>query len=173
MKQATGLSGEPVSDQQPWTEVIASPLLRCRAFAEHIAEVNSLPVAIEQDWQEIDYGDWDGMPLAQWRESAADQFRRFRKDITALAPPNGEDFVSFRDRILKAWDRILAKPAGSRILLITHGGVMRVVLPTVLGLPMNKTGVLEIPFACLSRVEIRSSGGKQLPTLIRHNATPR
>ena len=172
MQRATGMSDDSATENQTsWTEVIASPLQRCRSFAEHLAKKKSLPVSIEQDWQEIDYGDWDGMPLDQWRETAAYQFRQFRKDITALAPPNGEDFVSFSERILNAWSRILAKPDGSHILLVTHGGVMRVVLPTVLGLPMNRTGVLDIPFACLSRVEIRNHGDKQSLTLIKHNST--
>ena len=147
MSQATEASDKLIdsdSDSPGWTEIISSPLKRCRVFAEQLSESIEVPLSIEPDWQEIDYGDWDGMLLSQWRKSAAYQFREFRKDITALAPPNGEDFVSFSDRVLSAWKRILQKPDGSRILLVTHGGVMRVVIPTVLDLPLNKTGVEDI-----------------------------
>jgi broad specificity phosphatase PhoE len=175
MSQAT-LASDTLTDSNSispvWTEIISSPLQRCRRFAEKLSESIDVPLSIEQDWQEIDYGDWDGMLLSQWRKSAAYQFREFKKDITALAPPNGEDFVSFSDRILSAWQKIVQKPDGSHILLVTHGGVMRVVIPTVLDLPLNKTGVLEIPFACLSRVKIAYQGERLHCSLVSHNAMP-
>lgn len=157
------------SDPLPWDEIITSPLQRCRSFAEQLAQLADLPVSVEHNWQEIDYGDWDGMPLPEWRDAAACQFREFRKDVSALHPPNGEPFILFRDRILEAWEKVLDRPAGRRVLLVTHGGVMRVVLPTVLGMPLNQTGVLEIPFACLSRVQVQGQGDKQYSRLLAHN----
>ena len=159
----------PISNPLPWDEIVTSPLQRCRSFAEKLSLLTNLPVSVEQNWQEIDYGDWDGMPLAEWRQTAACQFRQFRKDMTALQPPNGEPFTQFRDRILDAWQQVLERPSGSRVLLVTHGGVMRVVLPTVLGMQLNQTGVLEIPFACLSRVQIDGQGDKQHSRLLAHN----
>jgi len=153
----------------PWDEIITSPLQRCRSFAEKLAQLTELPVSVREEWQEIDYGDWDGMPLTEWRQSAAYQFREFQKDMTALQPPNGEPFMQFRDRILGAWQQVLDRPEGGRVLLVTHGGVMRVVLPTVLGMPLNQTGVLEIPFACLSRVQVHGQGNKQQSRLLAHN----
>jgi broad specificity phosphatase PhoE len=172
MWRVTGL--EPEADSAspgtlPWDEIITSPLQRCRAFAEALASRAGIPVVIEPDWQEINYGDWDGMPLSEWRESAADQFREFRKDMTTLHPPNGEAFTVFRDRVLAAWQHVLDKPEGSRVLVVTHGGVMRVVLPTVLGIPLNRTGVLDIPFACLSRVQITQRDGRLFSILQGHN----
>jgi len=172
MWQAAGLTPRPTAEQPEttaWTEIVSSPLQRCRDFAEKLAGRTGLPVTVEPDWQEIDYGDWDGMPLSEWHSTAAYQFRAFRKDMTALQPPNGEAFTGFRDRVLDAWERILNRPDGSRILLITHGGVMRVVLPTVLGIPLNRTGVLEIPFACLSRVKISHRNGQRVTSLLGHN----
>lgn len=172
MWQATGLW--PVSDGKaartvPWQTIITSPLQRCRSFAEKLAGQAELPVVIEPEWQEIDYGEWDGMPLTEWRRAAAGQFKAFRSDITALHPPGGEAFTRFRDRILAAWAQLLHQPEGSHLLLVTHGGVMRVVLPTILGMPLNQTGVLDIPFACLSRIEIYGPPGQRQGRLIGHN----
>ena len=160
-----------VSNPLPWDEIITSPLQRCRSFAEKLADLIDVPVSVQDNWQEIDYGDWDGMPLTDWRQTAAYQFREFRKDMTALQPPNGESFVRFRDRVLSAWQQVLDRPEGSRVLLVTHGGVMRVVLPTVLGMQLNQTGVLEIPFACLSRVQVHRQGDKQHSRLLAHNVS--
>ena len=79
-----------------WDTVISSPLWRCREFAERAASAASGKLPHEEQWQEIDYGDWDGMPLNQWRREAADQFRAFRQDPAALAPPTVK--ISYRSK---------------------------------------------------------------------------
>ena len=154
-----------------WTHLYASPLKRCRDFAHRLARSRQLAPRIEDQWQEIDYGDWDGMPISEWRRLAASQFRSFREDITALAPPNGESFVDFRDRVLQAWEGISELPDGSHVLIVTHGGVMRVILPSVLGMPLNQSNPLNIPFACLSRILLSVEDGGSRASLLFHNAS--
>jgi broad specificity phosphatase PhoE len=55
------------------------------------------------------------------------------------------------------------------LLVVTHGGVLRVVLPTVLGMPLNRSFPLYIPFACFSRVKLEIINGKINASLILHN----
>ena len=152
MRRAVSLSESngPSRKTPNWTEIISSPLQRCCHFAEKTAERMNCLTAIDNQWQEIDYGDWDGMLVSEWRKVAAEQFKAFRKDLSALAPPNGEDYLSFKTRVLGAWRKIAAKPDGSHLLIVTHGGVLRVILPTVLGMPLNRSFPLHIPFACFS-----------------------
>ena len=180
MRHATGLL-EPSADnpgirethpQSPgWDVVISSPLLRCSAFAQEVANSMGKPEAlrVDEQWVEIDYGDWDGMPLDEWRVVAAEQFKAFREDLNALRPPNGEAYVDFRDRVLAAWQELARLPDGSHALLVTHGGVMRVLLPTVLGMPLNASFPLHIPFAAISRVRLQVRDEKISATLLFHN----
>ena len=153
-----------------WTHVFSSPLKRCRDFAHRLARSRQLALQIEDQWQEIDYGDWDGMDIAEWRRLAAPQFQSFREDLTALAPPNGETFIAFRDRVQGAWKNLAELPDGSHALIVTHGGVMRVVLPTVLGIPLNQSSPLHIPFACLTRILINVENESSQASLLFHNA---
>lgn len=171
MQNATGLSTtyQPGSFTPQWTEIVTSPLKRCKHFAERLAGGTKLPISIVDQWQEIDYGDWDGMLISEWRIVAAEQFKAFRQDLSALAPPNGEDYLSFKSRILAAWRDIANRDDGSHLLVVTHGGVLRVVLPTVLGMPLNKTFPLQIPFACFSRVKLSVEGEKVSASLVLHN----
>lgn len=171
MQKATGLSTQhkPGDVTPAWSEIISSPLQRCRHFAEQVATNADLPISVLDQWQEIDYGDWDGMLVSEWRKVAADQFKAFREDLSALAPPNGEDYLSFKDRILSAWNQLAEKADGSHLLVVTHGGVLRVVLPTVLGMPLNKSFPLHIPFACFSRVRLDIREDKASTSLILHN----
>lgn len=172
MQQAAALNTEQMpSDITPqWTHIISSPLQRCREFAELAARQTRLDIEVNDEWQEIDYGDWDGMPLDEWREVAKEQFREFRKDLSKLAPPNGEDYLTFKDRILAAWQEIATKPDGSHILVVTHGGVLRVVLPSVLGMPLNRSFPLHIPFACFTRVSLDIEADKITASMLFHNA---
>ena len=94
------------------------------------------------------------MLLSDWRKEAGPQFKEFRKDVSKLHPPNGEAFLSFRDRVLAAWNELANLPDGSHVLVVTHGGVLRVVLPTVLGMPLNRSYPLHIPFASFSRIAL-------------------
>ncbi len=155
-----------------WSHVLTSPLQRCADFARHLAQSRRIAPRVDPQWQEIDYGDWDGLPIAEWRVRSAAQFRAFREDITALAPPNGESFPQFRDRVLIAWKGLAELPGGSHVLLVTHGGVMRVLLPTVLGMPLNRSNPLHIPFACLSRVLLAVAPNQHRASVLFHNAAP-
>lgn len=171
MQTATALDdSHGVSVMTPkWTHIVSSPLSRCADFAERTADSAGLVAAIEDQWQEIDYGDWDGMLISDWRKVAAEQFKAFRKDLSALAPPNGEDYLSFKDRIQSAYSGLADLPDQSHVLVVTHGGVLRVVLPTVLGMPLNKSFPLYIPFACYSRISIDVIEGKSHSALVFHN----
>ena len=102
MKVAVSLgeAWQPSASTPDWTEIISSPLKRCQQFAERLSAKMSLPLKVDQDWQEIDYGDWDGMPISEWRKEAAEQFKAFSKDLSALKPPNGESYLNFKERIL-------------------------------------------------------------------------
>ena len=156
MQKAAALTAQrKLSPSTPsWTHLISSPLQRCRVFAEHLAGVTALELQVAQQWQEIDYGDWDGMLLSDWRKEAGPQFKEFRNDVSKLHPPNGEAFLSFRDRVLTAWNGLADLADGSHVLVVTHGGVLRVVLPTVLGMPLNRSYPLHIPFASFSRIAL-------------------
>ena len=177
MQKAAALSAtRELSPSTPnWTHLISSPLQRCRAFAEHLAGVAALELQVNEQWQEIDYGDWDGMLLSDWRVEAGPQFKEFRKDVSKLQPPNGEAFLSFRDRVLSAWSELADLPDGSHVLVVTHGGVLRVVLPTVLGMPLNRSYPLHIPFASFSRVALSvttsfEEASRTGASLLFHNA---
>lgn len=152
-----------------WTHIVTSPLQRCSAFAGAIAQQRGLALHEEASWQEIDYGDWDGMQLSDWREQAGPMFQEFRRDMSRLQPPNGENFVTFKDRVLRAWQDLQSLPDSSHVLLVTHGGVLRVILPTVLGMPLNRSQPLHIPFASCSRVSLQVAGERVQSQVIFHN----
>lgn len=170
MRAAAALCGEDgPAGTAPWTRVLTSPLLRCREFAETAAADAGAPLTVDPRWQEIDYGEWDGMPLERWRALIEERFGTSRPDLSKFAPPGGEDFPAFSARVLAAWRDLEGLPDGARLLLVTHGGVFRVILPAVMGLPPHRPFRRPVPFACLSRVSVEATDRGARAELVFHD----
>ncbi|NOR79495.1 MAG: phosphoglycerate mutase [Methyloprofundus sp.] len=134
----------------PWDVIISSPLLRCHTFAEHLSTKLQLPLISTLALQEIDFGDWEGKTAAQINPQLLAQFYA---DPNNFPAPNGERFDDFQLRVLDAWLSLLDVYKGQRILLITHAGVIRVVLANILSIDTHHSFRLKIAHACLSSIE--------------------
>ena len=129
-----------------FSRIISSPLARCRAFAENVAQTSDIPLTLHAGFEEIDFGEWEGLTPLEARAATPELFTRFQANPEGLAPPKGEAFNAFRQRVLNAFD-CLTRDAESHTLLVTHGGVMRVILSAVLGLTWHSAFQIAIPAA--------------------------
>ena len=48
------------TDGRQWSAIVTSPRLRTRAAAERLAGGSGSPLRVDDDWAEVDFGDWDG-----------------------------------------------------------------------------------------------------------------
>ncbi|WP_041603806.1 histidine phosphatase family protein [Thioflavicoccus mobilis] len=145
-----------------WDQVVTSPARRCAAFAEDLAERLGIPHEVWPEVGERDFGAWEGQAAD---EIPIEELSRFWADPVGYTPPGAEPFQALQARSLVAWRRLLEHDA-KRSLLITHGGVIRVLLGHVLGMPASHLLFLEVPHACLSRVRIPARVGE--PSLVSH-----
>jgi len=141
----------------PWQKIISSPLQRCRLFAEELASQSSLPLSIETHFQEIDFGQWDGQLLADLYDSSdSGKLIQFMQDPLSVSPPAGETYSEFRQRVITAWEALLTSLHQQQIescVLITHSGVIRTLLSSILGFPETNLFRIDIPYACLTRIK--------------------
>ncbi|MFP3527507.1 histidine phosphatase family protein, partial [Pantoea sp. SIMBA_072] len=77
-------------------------------------------------------------------EDQADALGRFWENPYAFTPPNGEPVEAFAERVLAAVERLGRQHAGKRVLLVTHGGVMRLLLARARGLPRAQLLQVEV-----------------------------
>jgi len=105
--------------------VITSPLLRCKQFAVDYAIKNGIPFECLESFQECNFGDWDGLSYQQLNEEHSTDFERFLDSPNKVHPPNGETLSDFNTRIDKALELALEEHQGKKILLVSHGGVIR------------------------------------------------
>lgn len=127
-----------------WDRIISSPLCRCAAFATECAEQCKLPLEFEPDLRELDFGDWEGRTAAELMIDQSDALGRFWNDPYGFTPPGGERLVDFEARVLTAIERLTDRFAGERILLVTHAGVMRLLLAEARGLPRGQLLQVEV-----------------------------
>lgn len=108
--------------------IITSTLCRAYETAEMINAYLRLPLTRNKGLCEQHYGDLQGRELKWIRQQYGDQ--------DDIAPPNGETFVVFQQRILKTLQNILALDQGIP-LIVGHGGMMNA-FRNFLGLPYEK-----------------------------------
>lgn len=111
--------------------IISSPLSRCHDLAQIIAEQQLLPIKVENDLQELDFGDFDGVPFDMISEHW-DKLDAFWNAPVEHPLPNAETLEAFYQRVSCVWSQII-NDINDNLLIITHGGVIRMILAHVLG----------------------------------------
>ncbi|MDE2118462.1 MAG: alpha-ribazole phosphatase family protein [Betaproteobacteria bacterium] len=132
--------------------VLSSPLARCAAFAQDYAQQHGLPLYHDARFQEMDFGAWDGRSAAEIAATDASALENFWRDPVACPPPQAEPLLSFQARVLAAWQELPTRYSGQRVLLITHGGVMRIILCRLQQRPLTELLSLPVPHAALHQI---------------------
>lgn len=141
-----------------WTRVISSPLRRCAEFAEVFAQQRGLPLCFDSRLKELHFGTWEGRSPLEVSSEAPDALARFWDDPLGCPPPQGESLAQLQERVLAAWHGIAAVSAGHAVLLVTHGGVIRVLLCHVLQKPLTHLLSFEVPHGALYGVHLAANG---------------
>ncbi|MGW9238879.1 bifunctional RNase H/acid phosphatase [[Kitasatospora] papulosa] len=146
-------------------EIVSSPLRRCRETAEAVAGRLGLEVRVEDGLRETDFGLWEGLTFAEVRE-------RHGADLTAwLASPDvaptggGESFAEVAERVSAARDRLIARYAGSTVLLVTHVTPIKTLVRLALGAPPEALYRMELSPASVSTVAYYADGNPSLRLL--------
>jgi alpha-ribazole phosphatase len=147
-----------VVKQGPWDRLISSPLQRCALFAHELGAQLNLPVSLEKDLQELHFGVWEGQSAAALMETDAEGLGLFWADPYTFTPPEGEPVSDFSERVLGAVSRLHQAYAGERILLISHGGVMRLLLTQARGLPREQLLNVEVGHGGLFSLQVTADG---------------
>ncbi|MCK6187561.1 alpha-ribazole phosphatase family protein [Pseudomonas sp. EYE_354] len=149
---------DAVAEQGPWDRLISSPLQRCARFADELGARLKLPVSLEKDLQELHFGAWEGRSAAALMETDAEGLGLFWADPYGFTPPEGEPVSEFSERVLAAVSRLHQAYAGERVLLISHGGVMRLLLARARGLPREQLLNVEVGHGGLFSLRVSADG---------------
>ena len=149
-----------------WDHIITSPLTRCAAFAKIFSLHYVIPYTVDGRIKEIHFGDWENRSAAELMQVDSDALTRFWNNPIHNTPPNGEHLSGFKKRVLSAWHDITIQYAGSKTLLITHGGVIRTILCHVLHYPIERIFEFKIGHATIQRIQIKHTKSQNHISLI-------
>tara|TARA_R110001606_G_scaffold11354_5_gene49285 strand:- start:98064 stop:98672 length:609 start_codon:yes stop_codon:yes gene_type:complete len=143
--------------ESAWHKIISSPLQRCSTFSEELASNFSLPLEINKQFEEMNFGLWDGQLFSDlYSGSDTEKLIQLMQDPSSAIPPEGEAYVDFQLRVISGWNTLLKSLHEDQIqhcLLVAHGGVIRTIMSHILGFPSTNLFRLEVPYACMSRIK--------------------
>ncbi len=151
-----------------WDIVISSPLQSCSEFAELIASEDDIDLDINDQLKEIDYGMWDGLPPSEVLKKDTDLLYAWSQSPTTITPPDGEDYHLFQGRVLAAFKKLIEEHEGQKLLLVSHTGVIRIILMYILGMPNENLFSLQVAYGSLSTVHIHHDETGQWGCLVEY-----
>jgi alpha-ribazole phosphatase len=137
---------------QDWDRVVSSSLSRCAAFANELAERRRLPLRIDARLAEYHFGGWQGVPIETIAETDGESLGRFWSDPVAYPPPQAETFEAFLSRLSHALDDVAIEAQGARVLVVTHGGAIRLLRCVSEGRGFGDMAGIDVPHASLHAI---------------------
>jgi broad specificity phosphatase PhoE len=134
----------------------SSPLARCRQTAAAMAR--SLPVRLDADLREIDFGRWENRTFAEVAAAEPDLIARWTDYDPVFAFPGGESLAGFQARVSQVAGRLAANPAGT-VLVVSHAGVIRALVCHYLGLRPSQYVLFDVAHASITLIRLFDGRG--------------
>jgi broad specificity phosphatase PhoE len=141
--------------------VVASPLTRTVETAEAFGRV----VHIDERWIELDYGTYDGQPVA---DVPSEVWRAWRAD-PHFVPGGGESLAALGVRVRAACDDLLEEARDGDVIVVSHVSPIKAALAWALAVGDEVAWRMFVQIASIARVGIGPWG----PSLHSFNETPR
>ena len=133
--------------------VYCSDLTRAIRSAEIVAEPHSLKPIIVSSLRERNFGLWEGMSFDEIMEKYPLEFDAWAGNPLKFSPMEGESTLAMRDRVMQAMSEIMENHNKENIAIVAHGGVNRIILCHILGIPLENIFRIEQDYGALNIIE--------------------
>jgi broad specificity phosphatase PhoE len=133
-------------------EIYSGPLERARETAEPIARALGLDVQVSYALDELDFGDWTGASLDDLH--ADPRWTRFSEERSTAVIPGGERIQDVETRITEFLAAIHRRNRSQRVIVVSHGDVIRIALLHYIGASQNLVHRIDVAPASLSLVDL-------------------
>jgi broad specificity phosphatase PhoE len=159
-REQAGAVASRVALLQP-ARVATSPLVRAVETAEIVAAACGLRAEVDERLIEVDYGEYDGIPLG---ELPSDLVSKWRNDAH-FAPPGGESLASVGKRMGKYTTEVLDSLGDGPVVAVSHVSPIKAAVLWALGLPDLYAWRLRLDNASVTRL----APGPDGPVLLSFN----
>lgn len=152
------------------TAVWSSDMSRTQDTARPSAAGTGLPLNVDSRLREIDFGDVEGKPRTAIERELPEVFAAFRADPVANHMPGGEDPRAAAARALEYVREIAGTHPDGRVLIVCHTTLIRLMVCSLIGVPLRNYRVL-FPFIANGHLnEVRLTGERV--SMLSWNALP-
>ncbi|MDQ6782669.1 MAG: histidine phosphatase family protein [Actinomycetota bacterium] len=148
-----------IDDLSHAARVISSPLARARQTAKRLGP----PLTIDDRWVEMDYGIYDGLPLA---EVPTEIWDRWLSD-PAWRPEGGESHLDLDRRVRAACQDLYAEALDGDVVVVSHVSPIKAAVAWALGVGVEASWRMRLDTAAICRIGPGPSG----PSLLTFNET--
>jgi broad specificity phosphatase PhoE len=134
--------------QEKIDAVFSSDLQRALTTATSLANYHGTNPVTFPELREICFGDWEGLTWQQIEARDPNYARRWTDAYPNLPAPAGEAFPSFESRVTATITKLMNQTNHDQAAVVTHAGVMRVVLQTMCGIEESQAWELTKPYCC-------------------------
>jgi len=139
--------------------VLSSDLGRCLAIAAPLAERWGVPLEATPALREQAMGAWEGKSWEDLHASQPEATHAWWADYLDARPPGGESLRDLAVRIEAWWETGWERLRGRRWVVVTHVGVIRLLVCRQLGLPYDQALRLSPARASHTLLIVAEAGG--------------
>lgn len=117
--------------------IYASDLSRAMETARIIARPHNLPIKTEPRLKETNFGLWEGLTYKELNEQFPEDMNGWRTNPRDTKIPGGESLAEVMLRCKEGMDALIKENLNRTILLVAHGGIIRMIIAEILGMDIN------------------------------------
>ncbi len=157
-QQAEALAARSFGDV---AAIVSSPLRRARETADIIAAALDVPLSIDDNFAEVDFGAFEGMTFAEARAAFPAEFEAWIGS-PEVAPPDGESFAALARRVRRGRDAIVAKHPDAAVLVVAHVSPIKMLVRAAVDAPLTGIFHMHLDIASVSTVDYLGDGSATL-----------
>ncbi|SFL74015.1 alpha-ribazole phosphatase [Halanaerobium salsuginis] len=123
--------------------IYSSDLSRARATASTTFG-NKTDVIESSALREIDFGNWEGDNFNEIESKYPDLYLNWQKNPAIYNPPGGENLTQFSQRVGDYLTEIIEKNQEQKLIVVTHGGVVKIALSIFLKVDLKRFWQFEV-----------------------------
>lgn len=125
--------------------IYSSDLIRAYDTALKISNYQQgLEIKTRPGLREMNFGEWEGLTYQEIRKNYPEIIKKWYQDPISAKPPCGESITDFQGRVVDEFNKIIKESNEKNIIVVAHGGTIRIYLASILEMPIRFNWRFEI-----------------------------
>lgn len=144
-----------LKDEKP-DAILSSDLCRAACTAQEIAKFHKIAIRYTPELREMKMGVFEGRPRDEFHQAVAES----GVSRAEFRPEGGESYIDLKERVQAFLDKSLKKYKGKTVIIVTHGGVIKLILSILLKMPIEEALKIKPANASVSIIEVGEKESK-------------